>query len=600
MDKELERNLHEVIDQLKKWSIEDVEMASMDPISKMMLAALLYETQKIRDSIRRLPNRILDRFCEDFIPRRNINAMPAITILEPCFKKEKMEECFVINETASFSYKPKDTSGKPLNYIPIFQNLVIPVKELYWLTSGCFHSSPEISRLITSPMEQKNILWIGLNTSTEIECLKGFSFLIKNTQGVSPARIFVGDSTHELSFATMNQMERITMLEPFDSQQASGYMFSILQEWKEALLNNQNASLIYLTDSIKNRDLFKSKHHPSIFQFCLLSEELESIQEETLWLKVVFPDGFQVSNDCSVIVNAFPVANVEVDQILLTASNPIAKMQKQDDVYFLDVLRTSNQSRKEGFDMEEDEYLIRDFDVSCYHDGDLYLDVRNLYHHFIEDYYAFIEYNGIKDGEMIRQLRESFNKIGKSVGTLNSKFRFDSGVYAMRNINRNPQSASTKVAFMTTKGKQGNQPRTGETMENRKHPAFKKDVRVVVEASCGRDKATADERYEQMRYYTLTQDRLYTKMDIDAFLRKEIMAEFGPEEFNRIFVHINIEGVGGATCLQQGLYIDIEFKDKKNYERATATSFDTLMKQKIENKSCISMPIIVKLINLEK
>ena len=600
MDKELENNMHEVIDQLKKWSIEDVELAAMDPISKMMLAALLYETQKIRDSIKRLPERILERFCENFIPRRNISAMPAITILEPNFKKERMEDCVAITEMASFLYKAKDTSIKPLIYIPIFQNLVIPIKGIYWMTSECFHSSPEISKNITSPVEQKNILWIGLNTTVELECLKGLSFLFMNTKGVSPVRIMVGDSDHELSFATMNHMERVSMLEPFDSQQSSEYMFSILQEWKEVLLNNHNVSLVYLTDPTKDRDLFKPKHHPSIFQFCLLSEDLESIREETVWLKVVFPEGYQVPDDCSVIVNAFPVVNVSVDQVLLTASNPIAKMQKQDDEYFLGVLRTSNQSRKEGFDMEEDEYLIRDFDVACYHDGDLYRDVRNLYHHFIEDYYAFIEYNGIKDGEMIRQLRESFNKIEKSVGTLNSKYKFDSGVYAMRNINRNPQPASTKVAFATTKGNQGNLPQAEETMESRKKTAFIKDYRVVVSASGGRDKSTADERYEQLRYYTLTNDRLYTKMDIDAFLRKEIMAEFGPEEFKRIFIQINIEGAGGNSCLQRGLYIDIAFKDKKNYEKAVKESFAPHVQQQIINKSCLVMPVRVKLVNLEE
>ena len=31
------------------------------------------------------------------------------------------------------------------------------------------------------------------------------------------------------------------------------------------------------------------------------------------------------------------------------------------------------------------------------------------------------------------------------------------------------------------------------------------------------------------------------KMDIEAFLRKEIMAEFGKDEFKRIFIKINIE-----------------------------------------------------------
>ena len=107
-------------------------------------------------------------------------------------------------------------------------------------------------------------------------------------------------------------------------------------------------------------------------------------------------------------------------------------------------------------------------------------------------------------------------------------------------------------------------------------------------------------QYELLRYYALTGDRLYTRMDIDAYLRKEILAEFGKDEFKRIFIKISIEGTGNDKKLQRGLYIDIEFKDRKNYEQARAIAFDRLMLQRIKNKSCIAMPIIVTLTNLDE
>ena len=115
----------------------------------------------------------------------------------------------------------------------------------------------------------------------------------------------------------------------------------------------------------------------------------------------------------------------------------------------------------------------------------------------------------------------------------------------------------------------------------------------------GTDKANVDERYENLRYYTLTNDRLYTKKDIEAFLRKEIITEFGKEEFKRIFIELKIEGAAGETRLQRGLYITIKFKDKKNFEKAVSSSFKHRIHQKIVNRSCISMPIIVTLLNLD-
>ena len=88
---------------------------------------------------------------------------------------------------------------------------------------------------------------------------------------------------------------------------------------------------------------------------------------------------------------------------------------------------------------------------------------------------------------------------------------------------------------------------------------------------------------------------MYTKKDIEAFLRKEVIAEFGKCEYKHIFIRQNIEGAVGQAKLQRGLYITIEFKDKKNYDRANDSSFSHRIQQKIISRSCIAMPIIVNL-----
>jgi hypothetical protein len=137
-------------------------------------------------------------------------------------------------------------------------------------------------------------------------------------------------------------------------------------------------------------------------------------------------------------------------------------------------------------------------------------------------------------------------------------------------------------------------------MENRREPAIEQKCTILVSAMGGADRATIDERYEQLRYYSLTNDRLYTRMDIDAFLRKELLAEYGKDEFRRIFIKMSIEGAAGSDFLRRGLYITIEFKDSKNYQHATEIGYDKLLEQRIRNKSCIAMPIIVSLKNLEE
>lgn len=255
--------------------------------------------------------------------------------------------------------------------------------------------------------------------------------------------------------------------------------------------------------------------------------------------------------------------------------------------------------------MTSEEFVIRDFDAHCYHHGDLYRDIRNLYNHFVEDYYAFIEYNGLKDGQDIKRLKELVNKIAKSVGEKNDKFKFDSGTYVMKNIRQSTNNSVTKISFLTTQGALGNMldvtvNSDSSKLECKKLPVIESNVPVVVSASGGKDKATADQRYELIRYYSLTNDRLYTKMDVEAFVRKELIAIYGKEEFKRIFVNIHIAGTAGRDSLQRGLYVDIEFKDKKNYLLAVDVDLENRLYRNIINHSCISMPIKICLINNEE
>ena len=594
MDIDIERRVNEAIEQLRKMSIDEIDFDQMDPVAKMMLIALVNEVQKVQDYIDGTTQRIVERYSSDFIPYANVNAVPALTLINPTFKKDS--GIINVGTGVSFSYKTVN-SKLPINYIPLLNTTLIPYSDLFTLTPGRMSYSQGTH---TIKMDKPNCVWVGITTKTELESIQGLSLLITGTNGILPEHIFAGIEDKELDFATMREMENIEMAEPFDAQQSSGQFFSFINVWKNCLLNMDDASLIYLTDTIKDRDLFKPRAYPRIFQQWLEDEVLDRFDPNTLWLRLEFPEGYMVPDTCRIIINVLPVVNVDVNSLTLTQASPIAKLQKQEDSFFLTILETSTSSHKQGFNMSAEEIIVRDFDATCYHNGNLYRDVRNLYNRFIDDYYAFIEYNGIKDGEVLKQLRETINRLGKSVGEKNAKFKFDSGTYVMKNMNQYPLTTSTKVSYITTQGKIGNTPKIGETMENKKLPAIEQKAPVIVSAMGGADKASADERYELLRYYSLTNDRLYTKMDIEAFLRKEIMAVFGKSEFKRIFIRISIEGARGASSLQRGLYIDIVFKDQKNYEKAARDAFDKLMQQKMEDKSCISMPIVVTLKNLEE
>ena len=589
MDIAIRNQIRALIEELEKEG-HDVK----DPVVNLILASLVHQARKIQDEIDALPERVTDRLMGCYIPREKIEACPAICNVELKLRLKKGVEAHTLEEGTFFNYKLDTRTW--LNYYPIFRNQVLPVENLHVLAPGFFITKGE-----KIPMEtgRKGTVWVGLEIQGETETLENVSFYLKGTHGLRPVKVTVADTDMSLEFVPASRISEVPMMSPFDSQQMSPATIETMFHWQKLLNDNREGELIYIIDRLRDRDIFKKKAYPKAFQQLLESKYLDGFDEAQngiLWLQMDFGQETDIPDSLEIIPNVVPATNVNVNSVTLTQTSPIAKLTKDDGSYFLNILETTLSARKQGFNPVSEDIVVRDFDASVYNRGSLYRDIRNLYNRFVEDYQAFVDYHALKDGELLRNLRELVNRISKGVeNSTEVKNRYDEGTYAMRSVALSGNPASVKVSYLTTAGSTGNGPKAGEKMENKKDAALEKDVVIVESAKGGTDKARPDERYELMRYYTLTADRLYTRMDVKAFLRLQIIKEFGKEEAKRISYEISIEGAGAATKLVRGLYIDITFKDDKNYRKAVAEGLAEKFTQEISDRSCISMPIIISL-----
>ena len=85
--------------------------------------------EKVRDAIDNFDQRLVNRFCEDFIPMQQIEAMPALAVVSPLFKKNKDSDCVQLNSGVSLTYKDK-VSKATINYLPtslLYQPNTLPV-----------------------------------------------------------------------------------------------------------------------------------------------------------------------------------------------------------------------------------------------------------------------------------------------------------------------------------------------------------------------------------------------------------------------------------------------------------------------------------------
>lgn len=563
-----------------------------DPVAKLMVTTLIHQAQKIKDEIAGLPDKVAARLAEYFIPKNKIDASPALCLLQTTIKSKKGMGIHTLADGTFFSFK--DDNKTSLSFYPLFRNCILPIVATHTLTNKALVSKGIRSDL---SLNYKGKVWIGLEMPVDIESLEKVSFYIKNNDGLMPDKIIVGNEMIELSFTGANNLSDIPMMEPFDSQQVTPSSIEVFSNIRRELSEMEQGRLIYITDTLKDRDVYKYKAYPKSFQQYLESADLDKFENNTLWILFDFGNDYDVPDNIEIIPNVIPCVNVALNSVTLTQTSPIAKLTKGDGSFFLNIVETSLPSQKQGFSTVGEDVVIRDFDVNCYNKDVLHRDVRNLYNRFIEDYHAFVDYHSLKDGELIRALRELVNKIGKSVLSANDvKNLFDEGTYVMRSVGLIGKSTSIKVSYLTTNGKLGNAPKEGMVMENKSDAALEKDIVVISSSKGGVDKASADQRYEMLRYYTLTSDRLFTKMDIDAFLRLQLLKEFGKDEVKRISYDIQIEGAAGFDKLVRGLYVNIKFKDEKNYRKAISSSLGRKFHQMIIDRSCISMPVIINLI----
>ena len=289
MDVDLEKRINEAIETMQQILPEAVDIYQLDPMAKIMLVALVSETSKIQDYVDGTLQRIVERFCTDFIPRKNVNAMPAICLVKPTLKADN-DNLYFVESGASFVYK-SPAKDEQLNFIPIFNTTLLPHSGMYLLNHRLMRYP---GGTVSVNLDRTNRLWVGILSPLEVNCLKGLSLMLRGTNGVVPEHVYVGADCTEIDFAPMSELEKIEMADPFDSQQVSGNFFSFVENWKESLLNMSNSALLYLTDDTKDRDMYKPRAYPRVFQQWLENETLDLFKQNTIWLRLDFPEGYVV------------------------------------------------------------------------------------------------------------------------------------------------------------------------------------------------------------------------------------------------------------------------------------------------------------------
>lgn len=479
---------------------DEQRISLSDPVAKMMLVAMAHQSCEIERKMDQTVARLSEQFCDQVLQRSNLQAQPAVSVVNIGNGSEYAP--YYIDENDIFTYK-----AAKCNFRPIFKSRIVPGRIV-----ACFMNNM-LLQPNSSPLQatwpdnrHKDEIWLAFDAAGEVKTLEDAMIAFSHPLPSDMLIAEVGDVQIPMSLV----ME--------DTPRTLNSNFMLMEFWKKSLV--YYGLWLYKFGKCSNKRTLHRGEIPAWIMDSYAQEIIEPfVGNRYLWIRIKTSKGISLPLNTAILLNSIPVVNYDINDVKLSYSEPIQRLENDKmGTFFLDVVQNQEQAQ---------EYFIRDFDVSQYDNERIREDITNLYHHYVNDYFAFVDSNSLHDGATLRSLRQSMMMVYDSLDEYRSgNTRPYGGAYAIRNPRNNQQPMV--LTYFTTNGEKGNLLRRGGRLTSTN--AAVGDVEALIDAIGGRDKIRdIKTRKELARYIVNSKDRLFSKIDLLQYCKMEFMRAFGEE-----------------------------------------------------------------------
>lgn len=479
---------------------DEQRISLSDPVAKMMLVAMAHQSCEIERKMDQTVARLSEQFCDQVLQRSNLQAQPAVSVVNIGNGREYAP--YYIDENDTFTYKVAKC-----NFRPIFRSRIVPGRIV-----ACFMNNMLLQPNST-PMEatwpdnrHKDEIWLAFDAAGEVNTLEDAMIAFSHPLPSDILMAEVGDVQIPMSLV----ME--------DIPRTLNSNFMLMEFWKKSLV--YYGLWLYRFGKCSNKRTLHRGEIPAWIMDSYTQEIIEPfVGNRYLWIRIKASKGISLPLNTAILLNSIPVVNYDIQDVKLSYSEPIQRLENDKiSTFFLDVVQNQEQAQ---------EYFIRDFDVCQYDNERIREDITNLYHHYVNDYFAFVDSNSLHDGATLRSLRQSMMMVYDSLDEYRSgNTRPYGGAYAIRNPRNNQQPMV--LTYFTTNGERGNLLRRGGRLTSTN--AAVGDVEALIDATGGRNKVRdIKTRKELAKHIVNSNDRLFTKIDLLQYSKMEFMRAFGEE-----------------------------------------------------------------------
>ena len=558
MDISVKNRVNEILQQLDD---EGLTISMADPVAKMMLVAVAHEADTIDRNIGKSIERLSEKFVNKVLSNNGLSPLPAISLLKIDNGKEYNH--YTIDEKIVFTHKTSKC-----NFRPLLPTRIVPGTLAAYYANGLLHFPyDQPINIQHGEIVHANELWIAYNAAGELDTLADLIIAV-NHPLENPRNL------------TAHVGKRQFKLRPMMDEKlcAVGDDLMMLEYWKRNLVFHRLWLYRFGQDD-SNMPLPTSTMPDWLYDMYEAETLAMLTSKRMIWIKITNGGNLQVPADSHIEFNCVPVANFDISTIKLSYTEPIK---------LLDNPKNNSQFYTVVYDSEiVNEFFIRDFDVEQYDNARIADDIQNLYRHYTNDYFAFIDNNSLTDGIVLRNLRMSMLQVMDSLAEVKNSAKSYAGSYAIRTPRNNNMPIA--ISYITTQGMRGNMLKSGDKLSS--SFAATGEVISVIDAQGGRDKITGSiGKRELAKYIINSNDRIYTHIDIINYCRLELLRAFGDEILKFCNVTVSNKTIAVKNHLENAISITLAFSSERYLKMASELNFPDYIDLNISLRKSFSSP----------
>ena len=462
-----------------------------DPLVSMLITALAYQEDRIEQDLAHFRSSMVSELEEAMLPYHLLKATPSIAMMATAKAPGNWARCLVGADT-SFTVLKETFQGRgQFNFRPLFESNIIGA-----------------TVVSVTPLLQGK--WkLTLEVKDEKTVLGGVGFFFKGLT-------FDGLNMH------LGEKE-IPLINPWEYDRFP--MNTDFSFWN--LIYNQ--SLTFGTNE-QWFDLWAETNVPYYmvdpYTPIVLTRGIVELTLDIVGLKE------QDLHTDNVVINAFPVVNVNKRRYALTPSEPIVKIADDND-FFMNLVGEYDTVE------EADQFILRRYGCERFGFNELLRLADTLQKKSATDFYAYQTIPALKDGDRMRKLRILLKDI---IAVVKKEGNPKTGIYALLKEDAKVEVGIPLTALYTD-GAKGNDIPAGAQVLAVPNDFDSGQTRLLTATTGGRDEVVNEEERKMLsHYYTLTNDRIVTRADLKSFCIKELY-NYDIGNVNRIEIACDEEGV---------------------------------------------------------